>query len=100
MPQNLVGLELDEIRDVLGPEQPEFRAKQVFHALYGENVAELVQILTLPATLRRTLAEHHTVGGPELAGRYESVDGTRRYLLRLEGQRTIETVVMPDEGRE
>jgi 23S rRNA (adenine2503-C2)-methyltransferase len=100
MPQSLVGLELDEIRNVLGPEQPEFRAKQVFHALYGENVAELVQISTLPSTLRRALAEHHTVGGPELAARYESVDGTRRYLLQLEDQRTIETVLMPEEGRD
>ena len=33
---------------------------------------------------------------PELAQRYESSDGTKRYLLRLADQRTIEAVLMPE----
>ena len=31
---------------------------------------------------------------------YESVDGTRRYLLRLEDGRTVETVLMPEGERD
>jgi 23S rRNA (adenine2503-C2)-methyltransferase len=31
---------------------------------------------------------------------YCSVDGTRRYLLGLEDQKTVETVLMPEEGRD
>jgi 23S rRNA (adenine2503-C2)-methyltransferase len=37
---------------------------------------------------------------PEIAQRYESVDGTRRYLLRLEDARTVETVLMPEGERD
>src|SRR4029078_8799295 len=50
--------------------------------------------------LRQDLAAHHSVGLPEIDQRYESVDGTRRYLLRLEDARTVETVLMPEEGRD
>src|ERR1019366_48062 len=36
----------------------------------------------------------------EIARRYESVDGTRRYLLRLEDGRSVETVLMPEGQRD
>src|SRR5260370_38464441 len=50
--------------------------------------------------MRRDLAASHTVGLPKLACRYNSVDGTKRYLLELEDRRTIEAVLMPDPGRD
>ena len=40
------------------------------------------------------------MGLPEIAQRYQSVDGTRRYLLRLEDGRTVETVLMPEDERD
>jgi 23S rRNA (adenine2503-C2)-methyltransferase len=50
--------------------------------------------------MRRDLAASHTVGLPKLACRYESSDGTKRYLLELEDRRTIEAVLMPEPGRD
>src|SRR5215471_5201097 len=100
MPESLLGKELTEIQELLGPGQPRFRARQVYSALYHERVPDLVQISTLPAKVRQDLAAHHSVGLPEIAQRYQSVDGTRRYLLRLEDGRTVETVLMPEEGRD
>src|SRR5207302_5138560 len=100
MPQALLGMEVAELREALGPGQPEFRARQIYRALYSDKVADLVQISTLPAPLRKDLAASHNVGLPELAHRYESSDGTKRYLLRLEDQRTIEAVLMPEPGRD
>src|SRR5216684_7376963 len=100
MPQALLGMEVAELREALGPGQPEFRARQIYHALYSDKVADLVQISTLPAPMRRDLAASHTVGLPELAQRYESSDGTKRYLLRLADERTIEAVLMPEPGRD
>lgn len=93
-------MELTEIRETLGPNQPAFRAKQIYDALYQQKVHDLVQISTLPAKLRTDLAGQHTVGLPEIAHRYESTDGTRRYLLRLEDARTVETVLMPEGERD
>jgi len=40
------------------------------------------------------------LGLPELAAEYHSSDGTRRYLLRLEDVKTVETVLMPEPGRD
>jgi 23S rRNA (adenine2503-C2)-methyltransferase len=100
MPQALLGMEVAELREALGPDQPEFRARQVYHALYNQKIGDLIQISTLPGPLRKNLAASHTVGLPGLARLYESVDGTRRYLLDLEDRRTIEAVLMPEPGRD
>ncbi|HZT33343.1 MAG TPA: 23S rRNA (adenine(2503)-C(2))-methyltransferase RlmN [Bryobacteraceae bacterium] len=100
MAQPLLGMELTEIREALGPDLPAFRARQLYDALYRGQAEELVQISTLPAALRAELAGQHRVGQPEIARRYESADGTRRYLLRLEDGRTVETVRMPEGERD
>jgi 23S rRNA (adenine2503-C2)-methyltransferase len=99
MSDSLLGLELSEIREALGPGQPQFRARQVYNALYRQKVPDLVQVTTLPAALRTELAGPQRVGLPEIARVYNSVDGTRRYLLRLADGRTVETVLMPEEER-
>ena len=100
MPQPLVGMELTDIREALGPEQPAYRAKQIYDALYRGQTPDLVQISTLPQALRQDLAARHTVGLPEIARVYDSSDGTRRYLLGLEDGRTVETVLMPEGERD
>jgi 23S rRNA (adenine2503-C2)-methyltransferase len=100
MPQTLVGMELSELRDVLPPEQPAFRAAQVYRAIYNQKVDSLVQISTLPANLRVELASHAELGLPVADQRYQSTDGTRRYLLRLQDGRTVETVLMPEGDRD
>jgi 23S rRNA (adenine2503-C2)-methyltransferase len=96
----LLGLEVDEIQELLGPKQPRFRARQIYEALYRDRRGEVGEITTLPLALRRQLAESHPVGLPEVERRFESVDGTRRYLLKLEDGTTVETVLMPEEDRQ
>jgi 23S rRNA (adenine2503-C2)-methyltransferase len=98
--QTIVGLELPDLQEMLGTGQPKFRARQVYHAVYRQRVANLVQITALPVNLRNELASRHSLGLPQLVSEYRSVDGTRRYLLGLEDQKTIETVLMPEEGRD
>lgn len=93
-------MELNDLKDALGPDQPGFRAKQVYEGLYRQQVTDLVQISSLPAQLRAHLAAGHSVGLPEIARLYESSDGTRRYLLKLDDGRTVETVLMPEGERD
>ena len=100
MPQPLVGMELTEIREALGPEQPAYRAKQIYDALYRGQTPDLVRITALPRDLRQDLAVRHTLGLPEIARVFDSADGTRRYLLRLDDGRTVETVLMPEGERD
>jgi 23S rRNA (adenine2503-C2)-methyltransferase len=100
MPQPLVGMDLDELREAIGPAQPAYRGRQLYEALYAKQAADLVQIATLPAAVRADLAARHSVGLPEIDRVYQSADGTRRYLLRLDDGRTVETVLMPEPERQ
>lgn len=88
------------MRQVLPPGQPAYRAAQIYRAVYREKIGDLLQISTLPAGVRTELASHAELGLPELDRRYDSTDGTRRYLLRLSDGRTVETVLMPEEDRD
>src|SRR5580658_8212677 len=99
MPQALVGMELSELRQVLPPDQPAFRAAQVYRAIYNQKVSDLVQISTLPGKLREQLAAQNDLGLPVVDQIYQSTDGTKRYLLRLRDGRTVETVLMPEDDR-
>ncbi len=100
MGKALVGMDLAELEVLLGPEQPSFRARQLFDALYKKRVDNLSGITNLPQAIRNQLFANNPVGLPAVEHRYDSSDGTRRYLLRLEDNRTIEAVLMPEEKRD
>jgi 23S rRNA (adenine2503-C2)-methyltransferase len=100
MAEPLIGMDLSDLREALGPTQPEYRARQIYQALYRQQASQLIQISTLPASMRQELAQHHAVGLPEVERRFESTDGTLRYLLRLADGRNVETVLMPEGDRD
>src|SRR5579875_1331334 len=98
--QALVGMELLDLQKLLGPKQPTYRAKQLYDALYRKQVANLSEISTLPQSLKNELLTTNFLGLPAAERRFDSSDGTRRYLLRLEDNRTVEAVLMPEEQRD
>lgn len=97
--QMLVGMELGEIQAALGASQPAFRARQIYDAVYRRKVVDFSAISTLPKPLRDKLAADLPIGLPQVEKRFDSVDGTRRYLLRLADGKTVETVWMPEGER-
>ncbi len=98
--QTLVGMELPDLEKLLGPKQPTYRARQLYDALYRKQVADLSEISILPQALRYQLLTQSEIGLPKMEQRFDSSDGTRRYLLGLADNRTIETVLMPEERRD
>jgi 23S rRNA (adenine2503-C2)-methyltransferase len=100
MAQVLLGLGITEIREVLGADQPAYRAKQIYEAVYRHGARVFGEMTVLPSSLRRDLEAQFRVGMPELDQRFESSDGTRRYLLKLEDGRTVEAVLMPEDARD
>lgn len=99
MPEPLLGLEIADFQNHLAHLLPGYRASQIYRALYRQRCRDFSSISTLPAELRAALERDYQVGRPEIAQRFESVDGTRRYLLRLQDGKTIETVFMPEGAR-
>jgi 23S rRNA (adenine2503-C2)-methyltransferase len=96
--QVLLGLDLQELtRLVAEADQPAYRARQLFHALYRERVTSVDQISTLPSEFRSRLLEKGiAVGLPQIEKKFLSSDGTVRYLVRLSDDETVETVWMPE----
>src|SRR6202167_981496 len=100
MPQPIVGMDLADLREALGSDQPAYRAKQLYEAVYRGQASDFIQISTLPAGLRQDLSARHELGLPAVAQLYQSADGTRRYLLQLDDGLTVETVLMPEGERD
>jgi 23S rRNA (adenine2503-C2)-methyltransferase len=92
-------MELVDLRGALGSSQPAFRAKQIYDAVYRLRLTDLSVISSLPKAFREQLGRQLPLGLPEVDRFYDSHDGTRRYLLKLQDGKTVEAVWMPEEGR-
>ena len=87
--------------------EPAFRGAQIYHALYSERKFDVAQITNLPAALRERLSKEARITLPEVKQRFESTDGSVRYLFGLPGggeklarPASVEAVFMPSEGRQ
>jgi 23S rRNA (adenine2503-C2)-methyltransferase len=50
-------MDLARLREALGSDQPAYRAKQVYEAIYRGRATDLADISALPAALRESLNE-------------------------------------------
>ena len=94
----LLGLDLQGLTALAeAAGEPSYRGKQLFEAIYRQRRSSIDQISTLPASFRNTLTNaSHSVGFPEIENRFNSIDGTVRYLFRFADGQTVETVWMPE----
>ncbi len=99
-PPPLIGLGRDEVaRQLDGLGQPRFRAAQLWQWLYYRGATDFTAMTNLPAALRDDLAADWDIGRPALAEAQQSVDGTRKWLLRLGDGSLVETVFIPGAER-
>ncbi len=74
--------------------QPAFRAKQIREWL-DAGVTDFLQMTNLPKDLRATLAAEFTIPGVTILRKLTSaIDGTVKYLFRLDDGETVESVLM------
>jgi 23S rRNA (adenine2503-C2)-methyltransferase len=106
----LVGLDGDRLAQALTrsgvPERAlKMRAAQLSHWLYVRGATEFSAMTTISKELRQRLDETFSLARPEIASEQVSVDGTRKWLLRLAGGEEggkpaeVETVYIPEETR-
>ncbi|HET7871652.1 MAG TPA: 23S rRNA (adenine(2503)-C(2))-methyltransferase RlmN [Terriglobales bacterium] len=97
-PIGLLGLDFQELSELAQRhKQPEYRARQLFEAIYPQRQALLESISTLPRQFRAALQDEGIeIGQPRIEKRFESVDGTIRFLIGLADGEAVEAVWMPE----
>jgi 23S rRNA (adenine2503-C2)-methyltransferase len=94
----LLGLDFKELSQLmLTHGQPEYRVRQLFEAIYKQRLTSLDSISTLPKIFRATLKDQgFQIGQPRIEKRFQSTDGTIRYLIAMSDSESVETVWMPE----
>jgi 23S rRNA (adenine2503-C2)-methyltransferase len=107
---SLVGLsraQLGEALAILGvpPAQRKMRVQQIWHWLYVRGARDFDAMTSMSKELRAALAAQFTLARPEVVAEQISTDGTRKWLLRLPGEHSlerpheIECVYIPETDR-
>jgi 23S rRNA (adenine2503-C2)-methyltransferase len=107
---SLVGLSRAALAEALGaigvePSQQKMRVQQLWHWLYVRGATDFEQMTSVSKKLRTMLAAHYTLARPEIVAEQVSVDGTRKWLLRLPGEHPgelpheVECVYIPETDR-
>ena len=103
--QNLAGLSRAEIAATLAEsfgldaKKARMRAAQIAGWIYHFGKTDFAEMTDITKDMRASLAERFVVARPELVERLVSVDGTRKYLIRLRPGIEVECVYIPDVGR-
>src|SRR3954471_16792240 len=107
---SLVGMSRTALAEALGaigvaPSQQKMRVQQLWHWIYVRGVQDFDQMSSVSKDLRAVLDTHYTLARPEVVAEQVSVDGTRKWLLRLPGEvsgerpHEVECVYIPESDR-
>ena len=101
---NLVGMTRAQMRAALiaagTPEkQAKMRVGQVWQWVYHWGVRDFDAMSNLAKDYRALLAANFTLAVPQVVTRQISADGTRKYLVRIDGGHEVEVVYIPEEDR-
>ncbi len=107
---SLVGLDRAGLAEALGaigvPErQRRMRVQQLWHWMYVRGAQDFDAMTSVSKDVRAALAARYTLARPEVVAEQVSVDGTRKWLLRLPGEHAgerpheVECVYIPEADR-
>jgi len=107
---SLVGLSRHALAEALAsvgvpPVQRRMRVQQLWHWLYVRGAGAFDQMTSVSKELRALLEAHFTLERPQVVAEQTSVDGTRKWLLRLPGEHPgeapheVECVYIPEHDR-
>ena len=97
---NLLGLNRAGLEAfVAGMQQKPFRARQLMKWLYKRSVDDFAAMSDLARDFRTELGRSAEVRVPQITTAQSSADGTRKWLLAMDGTQGIEMVFIPEPGR-
>jgi len=97
---NLLGLSPDDLEQFFAAsgEKP-FRARQVLQWIHQRGVTDFDEMTDLAKSLRATLHEVAAVVPPQTVSRFDSADGTVKWLFASGSGQAVETVFIPEPAR-
>jgi len=97
---NLVGLSRDELNAAMTEiGQPAFRGKQLWNWIYHRGETDFAKMSNLSKDFRAALAERFVVQRPAITVDRQSIDGTRKWLLKFPDGQEVESVHIPESDR-
>ena len=76
-----------------------FRVTQVMKWVYHRGVLSFDQMSDVSRVVRERLATDFAIRLPEVVTAQQSVDGTRKWVVRVESGQCVECVLIPEKGR-
>ena len=97
---NLLGLDRAGLTDFMRQmSEPAFRAQQIFPWIHQRGVTEFAAMTNIGKALAGRLSDRARISLPEIVTEHLSLDGTRKWVLRLHDGNAIETVFIPEADR-
>jgi len=97
---NLLGLSASRLSEFFeGIGEKKFRATQIIKWIHQEGECDFQKMTNLSKDLRNKLHEIAEIKLPEVVSCQESVDGTCKWLIRVDGGSCIEMVYIPERER-
>jgi 23S rRNA (adenine2503-C2)-methyltransferase len=94
---NLRNCTLEEIQVLVKElEEPSYRAEQIFHWITCREALTFEEMTNLPKVLRAKLSEKFSLKLPEVIEIKKDLDETTKFVLKLEDEEIIETVIIPE----
>ena len=76
-----------------------FRARQVLRWIHQRGAQDFDSMTDIAKSLRTRLAEKAEIAAPDIVGDSASEDGTRKWLLKVDGANAVDSVYIPETGR-
>jgi 23S rRNA (adenine2503-C2)-methyltransferase len=95
---NLLGLDVAGLERFLQNEKP-FRARQVLRWVHQRGEADFARMSDIARELREKLAAGARIEAPRIVGDTLAADGTRKWLLKVDGANAVEAVFIPETRR-
>ncbi len=97
---NLLGLSIAKLEEYfVSIGEKKFRAAQVVKWIHQQGVTDFDAMSNLAKPLRDKLKMEAEIRPPKIIFQGDSADGTRKWLMQVDGGSSIETVFIPDGDR-
>jgi len=97
---NLLGLDRDGLERFFGAQgEKPFRVRQVLQWMHQRGEDDFGKMSDLARSLRERLDAVASVQAPAIVGDTTAADGTRKWLLKVDGANAVEAVFIPETSR-